>query len=59
MEVNLPDAPQAWSKALKGHPIGADGIVYTARHDNEALRYALFDEDPEPTVWASHPAKAN
>lgn len=41
------DAPQAWSKALKAHPVGADGIAYTARHDDEALCYALFDGRPD------------
>jgi hypothetical protein len=44
------DASQAWSKALKAHPIGADGIAYTARHDDEALCYALFDGGPDPVV---------
>lgn len=37
------DAPQAWSKALHVHPSKPDGIAYTARHDDEALCYALFD----------------
>lgn len=37
------DAPQAWSKALFNHPVGADGIAYHARHDDEALCYAVFD----------------
>lgn len=37
------DAPQAWSKALHDHPLIADGIAYTARHDDQALCYALFD----------------
>ena len=37
------DTPQGWSKALKAHPARADGIAYTARHDDEALCYALFD----------------
>lgn len=36
-------APQTWSKALHGHPADADGIAYYARHDDEALCYALFD----------------
>jgi hypothetical protein len=39
------DVPQAWSMALHGHPLKADGIAYTARHDDEALCYALFDRD--------------
>lgn len=37
------DASQAWSKALHGHPSGADGIAYTARHDESELCYAIFD----------------
>ena len=37
------DIPQAWSQALKAHPVRADGIAYTARHDDEALCYAVFD----------------
>ena len=37
------DAPQAWSKALATHSVGADGIAYYARHDDEALCYAIFD----------------
>jgi hypothetical protein len=35
--------PQAWSGALYGHPIAADGIAYHARHDDQALCVALFD----------------
>lgn len=37
------DVPQAWSKALFEHPVGAHGIAYYARHDDEALCYAIFD----------------
>jgi hypothetical protein len=37
------DVPQAWSKALSEHPKRADGIAYYARHDDEALCYAIFD----------------
>lgn len=37
------DVPQAWSKALSEHRVGAHGIAYNARHDDEALCYALFD----------------
>ena len=37
------DNPQAWSKALFGHPVNAHGIAYYARHDDEALCYAIFD----------------
>jgi hypothetical protein len=35
--------PQAWSQALYGHPVNAHGIAYYARHDDEALCYAIFD----------------
>jgi hypothetical protein len=48
------DTPQAWSKALKMHPIGADGIAYNARHDDEALCYALFDAIPVPVAEINH-----
>jgi hypothetical protein len=37
------DAPQAWSKALFEHPLRPDGIAYYARHDDEALCYAIYD----------------
>ncbi|WP_407175372.1 RES family NAD+ phosphorylase [Bradyrhizobium sp. STM 3562] len=37
------DVPQAWSKALFDHPLRLDGIAYYARHDDEALCYAIFD----------------
>jgi hypothetical protein len=37
------DVPQAWSKALFRHPVGAQGIAYHARHDDEAMCYAIFD----------------
>lgn len=42
------DAPQAWSKALRAHPITPDGIAYYARHDDRARCYALFDGVPTP-----------
>jgi hypothetical protein len=42
------DTAQAWSKALRAHPAGANGIAYTARHDDEALCYVLFDAEPAP-----------
>lgn len=42
--VGLPyDVPHAWSLALSGHPVGADGIAYHARHDDTELCYALFE----------------
>ena len=37
------DTAQAWSAALHAHPMLADGIAYNARHDDEALYYAIFD----------------
>ena len=37
------DIPQAWSRALHDHPIAADGLAYTARHDPDELCYALFE----------------
>lgn len=39
---------QAWSAALHGHPAKPDGVAYTARHDDEALCFALFDRTPVP-----------
>ena len=29
--------------AVRSHPAGEHGIAYTARHDDEAQCYALFD----------------
>lgn len=37
------DVPQAWSAALDAHPVRADGIAYTARHDDSAVCYAVFE----------------
>lgn len=37
------DVPQAWSAALRAHPVSPHGVAYTARHDDEAFCYALFD----------------
>jgi hypothetical protein len=37
------DVPQAWSKALHAHPGTYDGIAYNARHDDQALCYAIFE----------------
>jgi hypothetical protein len=37
------DASQAWSGALHRHSGAYDGIAYTARHDDEALCYAIFE----------------
>jgi hypothetical protein len=42
------DVSQAWSKALFGHPVNAHGIAYYARHDDEALCYAIFDRASAP-----------
>jgi hypothetical protein len=44
------DVPQAWSKALSEHPKRVDGIAYHARHDDEALCYALFDRAHDALV---------
>ncbi len=40
------NVPQAWSKALKEHPSQPDGVTYRARHDDDAICYALFDDMP-------------
>jgi hypothetical protein len=37
------DIAQAWSAALRDHPIAADGIAYSARHDPHETCYAIFD----------------
>lgn len=37
------DAPQAWSAALHDHPLQAQGIAYTARHDDAEVCYAIFE----------------
>jgi hypothetical protein len=37
------DIPQAWSAELHTHSANADGIAYHARHDDEALCFAIFD----------------
>lgn len=37
------EVPQAWSGALHAHPAFYDGIAYNARHDDEALCYAIFE----------------
>jgi hypothetical protein len=37
------DVPHVWSAALRDHPIQAAGIAYYARHDDEALCYALYE----------------
>lgn len=37
------DVPQAWSTALHGLSHKVDGIAYHARHDDEAVCYAIFD----------------
>jgi hypothetical protein len=44
------DVPQAWSAALRNHPIRADGIAYYARHDDEALCYAIYDHAASAVV---------
>jgi hypothetical protein len=40
------DLPQAWSAALRAHPIAAQGIAYSARHDPHEICFALFDDAP-------------
>jgi hypothetical protein len=37
------DVPQRWSTALADHPMGAAGIAYTSRHDDEQLCYAIHE----------------
>jgi hypothetical protein len=44
------DGAQAWSAALFGHPVAADGIAYHARHDDAELCYALFDRAADAIV---------
>lgn len=44
------DVPQSWSAALREHPVGASGIAYYARHDDEALCYALYDHESSAVV---------
>jgi hypothetical protein len=43
-------AAQAWSAALRAHPIDADGIAYTARHDDSELCYAIYDRAHDAVV---------
>ena len=44
VHAGLPyDVPQAWSKALSAHPAKPQGIAYHARHDDEAMCYAIFE----------------
>ncbi|RWI22073.1 RES family NAD+ phosphorylase [Mesorhizobium sp.] len=47
------DVPQAWSTALAGHPIGADGIAYHARHDDVEVCYALFERSADAIAKAA------
>lgn len=37
------DVPQSWSAALYAVAADIDGVAYTARHDDEAVCYAIFD----------------
>lgn len=46
------DIPQAWSRALSGHPAMADGIAYYARHDDAELCYALFERASDAVTEA-------
>jgi hypothetical protein len=45
-------AAQTWSQALHGHPCMADGIAYSARHDDSELCYAIFDRAQSGIVEA-------
>lgn len=45
-------APQTWSRALYEHPVAADGIAYTSRHDPDQLCYALFGRSAPDVVVA-------
>jgi hypothetical protein len=47
------DVPQVWSTALSGHPIGADGIAYHARHDDAEVCYALFERSADAIAEAA------
>lgn len=42
------DVPQAWSKAIHDHPTRPDGIAYRARHDDDAICYAIYDRGASP-----------
>lgn len=47
---------QAWSKALRDHPVKPDGIAYSSRHDPSELCYALFESsDPSLAVISRDP----
>jgi hypothetical protein len=48
------DSPQAWSGALYRHPAAFDGIAYNARHDDEALCYAIFERAAGAVREAAH-----
>lgn len=37
------DVAQRWARALFQHPIAADGLCYSLRHDSGRIGYALFD----------------
>ena len=38
------------AKALREHPVDADGIAYHSRHDDTELCYALFDQVTDAVV---------
>lgn len=48
------EIPQAWSAALHAHPADADGIAYSARHDDEAICVALFDRAQKAVAELDH-----
>jgi hypothetical protein len=51
---------QPWAAAIYQHPDGADGILYTSRHDETTFSIALFDRAAEKIVaGASRPLSAS
>ncbi|HEV3048931.1 MAG TPA: RES family NAD+ phosphorylase, partial [Longimicrobium sp.] len=47
---------QPWSKAIHDHAVRADGILYTARHDDSVMALALFDRAAHKiAAGARHP----
>lgn len=47
---------QPWSAAIHNHTAGADGILYTAKHDDSVMALALFDRAAHKiAAGARHP----
>lgn len=44
------DIPHSWSAALHNHPLTPDGLIYTARHDDQAECLALFERSKDALV---------